>query len=50
MLFRSKNMGYGTKAHLDGIRNYGITQWHRKTFGVCKSSPLHELSLEKPRV
>jgi ribonuclease HII len=30
------NMGYGTKKHLDGIRQYGITSWHRKTFGICK--------------
>jgi ribonuclease HII len=30
------NMGYGTKKHLDGIRQYGITPWHRKTFGLCK--------------
>lgn len=27
------NMGYGTKKHMDGIKQYGITQWHRKTFG-----------------
>jgi ribonuclease HII len=33
------NMGYGTKRHLDGIRENGITQWHRKTFGdLCKNS------------
>jgi len=31
------NMGYGTKRHLDGIRNHGLTQWHRTTFGLCKS-------------
>jgi len=33
----NKNMGYGTKQHLDGIKKYGITQWHRKTYGCCKS-------------
>ena len=32
-----KNKGYGTKKHMDGIRNYGITEWHRKTFGICKN-------------
>ena len=33
------NMGYGTKAHLDGIRAHGISQWHRRTFGeLCKKS------------
>lgn len=36
------NMGYGTKTHLDGIREHGITQWHRKTFGeVCRSAELN---------
>ena len=30
------NKGYGTKKHLDGIMKYGITEWHRKTFGICK--------------
>ena len=32
-----KNMGYGTKTHLEGIRKYGITHWHRKTYGICKT-------------
>ena len=31
------NKGYGSKAHLDGIKQYGITKWHRKTFGICKN-------------
>ena len=31
------NKGYGAKKHLDGIKQHGITQWHRKTFGICKS-------------
>jgi len=31
------NKGYGTKHHLDGIKKYGITQWHRKSFGICKN-------------
>jgi len=42
----NKNMGYGTKIHMDGIREYGITQWHRKSFGICKSakySPLDDI-------
>ena len=26
------NMGYGTKAHYEGIKAHGITQWHRVTF------------------
>jgi len=36
------NMGYGTKAHLDGIRTHGISQWHRRTFGdLCKNSAVN---------
>jgi ribonuclease HII len=31
------NKGYGAKKHLDGIREHGITQWHRRTYGICKS-------------
>ncbi len=30
------NKGYGSKKHLDGIKEHGITKWHRKTFGICK--------------
>lgn len=30
------NKGYGTKKHLDGIKQYGLSPWHRKTFGICK--------------
>jgi len=30
------NKGYGAKVHLDGIKEHGITPWHRKTFGICK--------------
>lgn len=30
------NKGYGTKKHLEAIEKYGITKWHRKTFGICK--------------
>ena len=31
-----KNKGYGTKKHMDGLKQYGITQWHRRTFGICR--------------
>ena len=33
-----ENVGYGTQKHMIGIKNFGITQWHRKTYGVCKNS------------
>ena len=31
------NKGYGAKRHLDGIKKYGITIWHRRSFGICKN-------------
>jgi ribonuclease HII len=33
-----KNMGYGTRAHLAGICEHGISQWHRRTYGRCKEA------------
>lgn len=42
------NMGYGTKIHLDGIREHGITQWHRRTFGdLCKSAPVNKIIVQR---
>jgi len=35
-----KNAGYGTKAHMEGIDNHGITPWHRSGF-----SPIKQLKL-----
>ncbi|GAF78217.1 unnamed protein product, partial [marine sediment metagenome] len=31
------NKGYGTKNHLEAIKRYGITKFHRKSFGICKN-------------
>ena len=33
-----KNFGYGTKAHLDGLKKYGVTAHHRKGF-----KPVHKM-------
>jgi ribonuclease HII len=30
------NKGYGAKRHIEGIKQYGITKWHRRSFGICK--------------
>jgi ribonuclease HII len=30
------NKGYGAKKHRDGIKEHGITIWHRRSFGICK--------------
>ena len=35
-----KNKGYGTKQHLEGIKKYGITKWHRKSFKPCKEEEI----------
>ena len=40
----SKNKGYGTKNHLEGIKTHGISIWHRKTFGICKTSDIIDIS------
>jgi ribonuclease HII len=39
----TSNMGYGSKAHRDGIAKYGISQFHRKTFGICSKSYISEV-------
>jgi ribonuclease HII len=36
-----KNKGYGTKQHIDGIKKFGISPWHRTTFGICKTSVIN---------
>ena len=37
------NKGYGTKSHMDGIMQYGISKFHRKSFGICKEAKELEL-------
>jgi ribonuclease HII len=41
-----KNVGYGTRQHLEGIVKYGVTRWHRKSFARCKDQP--ESCAEQP--
>lgn len=31
------NKGYGAKKHINGIKEHGITIWHRRSFGICKN-------------
>ena len=31
-----RNKGYGTAQHMRGIKDHGITQWHRRSYGPCK--------------
>ena len=42
-----KNKGYAAKAHREGIEKYGITDLHRKTFGICKRFDLGDLCIPK---
>jgi ribonuclease HII len=37
------NVGYGSKRHIDGIKEHGITTMHRKTFGICKTSKINDV-------
>ena len=39
-----KNKGYGTKKHMDGIKQFGISEFHRKTFGICQNSHLIDIN------
>ena len=32
------NFGYGTKEHLDGLKKFGATAYHRKSF-----KPVHKI-------
>ena len=32
----ASNKGYGTAKHIEGIKQHGISKWHRKTFGICR--------------
>ena len=41
----STNKGYGTSIHMEGITNHGITNLHRKSYGICKSSPVNLMIL-----
>lgn len=38
----SKNKGYGTKAHMEGIKKYGISPWHRLSFSVCRGRAINK--------
>lgn len=37
----NNNKGYGTRKHIEGIKKYGISPWHRKSFSICKSSDIN---------
>lgn len=43
------NMGYGAKRHIDGLREHGLSPWHRRSFGICKTLVrCQEQGIEQP--
>jgi ribonuclease HII len=36
------NKGYGTSKHIEAIKNYGISKWHRTTYGCCKYASIND--------
>ena len=36
------NKGYGTSKHIEGIKKYGISKWHRTTYGCCKDATINK--------
>jgi ribonuclease HII len=44
------NFGYGTKAHLEGLRENGLSPWHRTTYGLCKTLELNWSDSEEQKV
>ena len=41
-----RNMGYGTKKHIEGIESYGVTNLHRRSYGPCKRADLRVTMLQ----
>ena len=38
LTIKNLNAGYGTRDHINAIRKYGVTRFHRKTF-----NPIHNI-------
>tara|TARA_R100001163_G_scaffold65832_1_gene65447 strand:- start:14320 stop:14970 length:651 start_codon:yes stop_codon:yes gene_type:complete len=36
------NKGYGSKKHRDAIEEWGITPFHRRSFGICKTAKIYD--------
>ena len=35
-----RNKGYGTATHMEAIKKYGVTQFHRQSFKCCQDLPI----------
>ena len=40
----NRNFGYGTAYHLNGIKKYGVTKYHRRKF-----KPVHNILMSQTR-
>lgn len=38
----AKNKGYGSKEHIAAINELGITEIHRRSFGICRTAKIRE--------
>jgi ribonuclease HII len=36
----NSNVCYGTEKHRNGIEQWGVSKYHRKTFGICRTKPM----------
>ena len=44
-----RHKGYGTRAHLEALRRFGPTPWHRSTFRGVREEPSADLPLSAPQ-
>lgn len=42
----ASNKGYGTKKHMEGIREHGITELHRRSFRPCDTASMCSIPLK----
>lgn len=45
----AKNKGYGTKAHMDALKEHGATEHHRRSFRPCADAPKASEASEAPK-
>lgn len=41
------NKGYGTPKHIEGIKKYGISPWHRISYSPCKNININDYNYYK---
>lgn len=38
----STNMGYGSEGHISALHQFGLSKYHRKTYGICREIHLKD--------